>query len=150
MPTSMQTEQFGRRMLGWTRRAVIIFTRIAIGAGFLSSVADRFGVWGAPGSTNVAWGDFSHYLAYLARIAPFVPAHAVRTMGWVVTVAEAVLGTALIGGVQTRLVAALSGCLLLFFAVGMTTGTGIKTTLDASIFTAAAAAFLLALYPGSN
>ncbi len=146
----MQTEQFGRRLLGWTRRAALIFTRVAIGAGFLSAVADRFGVWGAAGSTNVAWGDFSHYLADTARILPFLPAHSIRTVGWVLTVAQAVLGTALIGGVQTRLAAALSGCLLLFLAVGMTTGTGVKSALDASVYTAAAAAFLLSVYPGGN
>jgi hypothetical protein len=41
---------------------------------------------------------------------------------------------------------ALSGLLLLSFAMGMSTGLGIKTPLDYSVFSAAAAAFLLACW----
>jgi uncharacterized membrane protein YphA (DoxX/SURF4 family) len=144
----MPASQIGGQLAGWTRRAVIVLTRLAIGAGLLSTVADRFGIWGAFGATNVTWGDFPHYLAWTGRVVPFVPAHAVRTVAWSITVAEAVLGTALIGGVQTRLVATLTGLLLLVLAVGTSTATGIKSALDASMFTAAAAAFLLAMDGG--
>ena len=31
--------------------------RVALAAGFLSAVADRFGLWGMPGTPGVAWGD---------------------------------------------------------------------------------------------
>jgi hypothetical protein len=40
----------------------------------------------------------------------------------------------------------LSGLLLLSFAIGMVTGLGIKTPFDYSVFSAAAAAFLLAFW----
>jgi hypothetical protein len=40
----------------------------------------------------------------------------------------------------------LSGLLLLSFAIGMATGLGIKTPFDYSVFSAAAAAFLLAFW----
>ena len=34
----------------------VVFLRIALGVTFLSSVADRFGMLGALGQPNVAWG----------------------------------------------------------------------------------------------
>lgn len=45
---------------------------------------------------------------------------------------------------QARTVALLSGALLLLFAVTMTGALGIKAPLDASVFSAAGGAFLLA------
>jgi hypothetical protein len=50
----------------------------------------------------------------------------------------------LITGFAIRVASILSGLLLLSFAMGMMTGLGIKTPLDYSVFTASAAAFLLA------
>ena len=127
------------------RRALSIFARVALGAGFLSAVADRFGLWGGPGARHVAWGDFAHFLEYTRTLNPWLPARLIPALGWFVTITEIVLGVALVAGVARRLVAALSGALLLAFAVGMTVGTGAKTALDASVFAAAAGAFLLAL-----
>jgi hypothetical protein len=40
----------------------------------------------------------------------------------------------------------LSGLLLLLFAIGMVTGLGVKAPFDYSVFSAAAAAFLLAFW----
>src|SRR5438270_13881861 len=34
---------------------VRLFARFALGASFLSAVADRFGLWGAYGAKNVSW-----------------------------------------------------------------------------------------------
>jgi len=127
------------------RRVALIYARVALGAGFLSAVADRFGLWGSPGARHVAWGDFAHFLRYTATLNPLLPASAIPAVGAIVTVCEIVLGIALLAGVWTPVVGALSGCLLLAFAAGMTVGTGVKTALDASVFAAAAAAFLLAL-----
>ncbi len=127
------------------RRALSIFARVALGAGFLSAVADRFGLWGGPGAPHVAWGDFAHFLEYTRKVNPWLPAPWIPALGWFVTVTEIVLGVALVAGVARRPVAALSGALLLAFAAGMTVGTGVKTALDASVFAAAAGAFLLAV-----
>jgi uncharacterized membrane protein YphA (DoxX/SURF4 family) len=70
-------------------------------------------------------------------------------LAWAATVAEVVLGVALILGFFTRWSALLSGVLLLLFAFGMTVGTGLKSALSASVFSAAAAAFALSvLAPG--
>lgn len=127
------------------RSLVMVYGRVALGIGFLSAVADRFGLWGAPGARNVAWGDFPHFLDYTATLNPYLSSSLVPLLGWIVTVCEIVLGLALITGVKPRLTATVSGCLLLAFASGMTIGTGVKTALDASVFAASAAAFLLAL-----
>src|SRR5689334_1668615 len=106
---------------------VTVFARLAIGTAFLSAVADRFGWWGAPGAPRVAWGDFSHFLAYARQITPFIPPALVPAAGWTATTLEVVLGVALILGVAIRPAALLAGALLASFAIGMTFGTGIKT-----------------------
>ena len=125
------------------RRIVPVFLRLAIGAGFLSAVADRFGLWGPRGAKNVAWGDFAHFTQYTGELNPWAPATLIPTLAWVSTGAELVLGAALILGLFTRWAALLSGILLLLFAGGMSMGKGIKSALDASVFSAAAAAFAL-------
>jgi uncharacterized membrane protein YphA (DoxX/SURF4 family) len=127
------------------RRLTSLYLRLALGVAFLSAVADRFGVWGPPGGHNVAWGDFTHFTQYTARVNPWAPAAVVSVLAWTATAAETVLGAALLGGMFTRLAAAASGVLLSLFAVGMTVGTGVKSALDASVFSAAAGAFGLAL-----
>src|SRR5262249_57164882 len=45
-----------------------IFLRLALAAGFLSAVADRFGLWGPPGTPGVAWGGFDPFLAYTGNL----------------------------------------------------------------------------------
>lgn len=131
------------------RRYLPVFLRLALGIGFLSAVADRFGFLGPSGTRNIAWGDFAHFTEYTGQLNPWAPAALVPTLAWVSTVAELVLGVALILGLFTRWAALLSGILLLLFAGGMTVGTGVKAALNASVFSAAAAAFaLVVLGPG--
>lgn len=131
-------------------RSASLFARLALGIGFLSAVADRFGWWGPPGGTNVAWGTFPKFLDYAARLNPWAPTAAVPTIAWSVTAAEVALGIVLLTGAYTRTAALLSGLLLLGFALGMTVGTGVKTAFDASVFPASAAAFLLATWPAAR
>lgn len=121
--------------------------RIALAAGFLSAVADRLGLWGPYGSPTVAWGDMEHFLRYTAKLNPWFPHAVIPAVGWAVTMAETALAVLLIIGLQTRWAARLSGWLLLVFALGMTAGTGVKTAFDASVFAAAAGAFMLATAP---
>jgi uncharacterized membrane protein YphA (DoxX/SURF4 family) len=129
------------------RTAALVFARVALGVGFLSAVADRFGLWGAPGATNVAWGNFANFLEYAGKLNPYLAAAFMPALGWAVTLAELVAGVLLVSGLYVRAAAALSFVLLIGFAVGMTIGTGLKTALDASVPAAAAAALLLALWP---
>jgi len=127
------------------RRLTSLYLRLALGVAFLSAVADRFGIWGPPGTHNVAWGNFTRFTQYTARVNPWAPPALVPVLAWVATVAETILGVALLGGAYTRLAGLASGVLLSLFAIGMTIGTGVKSALDASVFSAAAGAFGLAL-----
>ncbi len=127
------------------RRAVLLFARLALAASFLSAVADRFGFWGPHGSAHAAWGDFSHFVAYTTKLTWYLPATFSLVLAWVATAAEFVLGLWLITGVYLKAAATLSAALLLLFAISMTLASGIKAPLDYSVFSAAAAAMLLAI-----
>ena len=118
----------------------------ALGASFLSAVADRFGYWGPYGAKNVSWGDFPHFVKYTSAVTCLFPSTLAVPFAWTATVAETLLGILLIIGFRIRMVSVLSGLLLLSFAIAMLTGLGIKPPFDYSIFSAAAAAFLLAFW----
>jgi len=120
-----------------------VFLRLALGASFLSAVADRFGLWGRPGEAHVGWGDFTHFTAYTARLTSILPAYLAPMLAWTATILETLLGVALLIGIATRVAALLSGVLLLLFAMAMTFALGVKAPLDYSVFSASAGAFLL-------
>jgi uncharacterized membrane protein YphA (DoxX/SURF4 family) len=122
-----------------------VYLRLALAAGFLAAVTDRFGFWGPPGTANVAWGDFQQFAVYTARLNPWAPTALISPLAWLVTGAEIVLSVALIAGVATRQMALASGVLLGLFALGMTVGTGLKSALNASVFAASAGALALAM-----
>jgi uncharacterized membrane protein YphA (DoxX/SURF4 family) len=105
---------------------VRLFARFALGASFLSAVADRFGLWGPHGAKNVSWGDFAHFVEYTGAVMSLFPSSLTVWFAWAATVAETLFGILLIAG--------------------LVTGLGIKTPFDYSVFSAAAAAFLLAFW----
>jgi uncharacterized membrane protein YphA (DoxX/SURF4 family) len=120
-----------------------VFARLALGAAFLSAVADRFGLWGAYGKPLVAWGDFARFTHYAGMVNSFLPARVIPAIAWMATIAETVFGLALILGIYKRAAALGSAVLLLLFALTMSVSFGIKAPLDYSVFGASAAAFLL-------
>ena len=121
-----------------------LFARIALALSFLSAVADRFGLW-TPllGSENVTWGNMENFIAYTGILVPWTPKALLPLLAWLATIAEVVLGVLLIIGVRKRIVALLSGILLLTFACSMLLFSSFKAPLDYSVFSAAACAFLL-------
>src|SRR5256886_11593503 len=123
------------------KRWAILYARIALGAAFLSGIADRFGLWGK----NVGYGDFAHFVKYTAEVNSFMPAFTIPFLAWAATVAELVLGIALISGVWLRWVARGSALLLVLFGTAMAISFGLKSPLDYSVFSASAAALLLAV-----
>lgn len=126
------------------RRFASIAVRVALACSFLSAVADRFGLWGAAGSPSVAWGNFDAFLAYTALLLPFLPAAMIPFVGWVATVTEIVLAIGLLSGRYLRWFAWASALLLLTFALAMTVTLGLEPAFSYSVWTAAAAALLLA------
>lgn len=121
-----------------------LFARIAIAMSFLSAVADRIGLW-TPllGDANVTWGNMENFIAYTGILVPWVPKIFLPLLAWLVTIAEVLLGILLLIGIKKRIVALLSGVLLLTFAFSMLFFSNIKAPLDYSVFTAAACSFLL-------
>lgn len=129
------------------RASASIFLRFALGFSFLSAVADRIGLWGPFGAPQVAWGNFAKFVAYTRLLNWFLPGTVIPTLAVAATCAETLFGILLVLGWQTRITALLSGILLLLFALTMTGALGIKAPLDASVFSAAGGAFLLAICP---
>ncbi|MEN3328115.1 MAG: putative oxidoreductase [Acidobacteriota bacterium] len=135
---------FGERMfLTWGRYSSVVL-RIALGVGFLSAVADRFGWWGPFGEPNVDWGNFSRFLEYTQAINSFVPAEWIPALGIIATGAEILLGLLLLVGWHTRAAALLSALLLLTFGVAMIIGLGVKAPLNYAVFTGMGGSLLLA------
>ena len=120
------------------------FLRLGLAAGFLSAVADRFGLWGPAGAPNVAWGAWQPFVDYVAKLNWFAPPASIPILAWTSTVAEVVLAIGLLIGWQLRWFALAAGLLLLSFAITMTLALGVKAPLDFSVFAAAGGAFLLA------
>lgn len=114
---------------------------------FSQRCPDRFGAWGPYVAPNVAWGDMTHFMIYAAKLNPWFPRAVIAVVAWFVTGVETLLRAALLLGFETRRASQVSGWLLLAFAIGMTVGTGMKSALNASVFSASAGAFLLASIP---
>jgi putative oxidoreductase len=133
------------RFLDWQRLG-ILYTRIALGAAFLSGIASRFGLYGK----NGGYGNFANFMRYTAEVNSFMPASTIPFLAWTATAAELFLGFTLILGVWHRWVALGSAMLLALFGIAMAISFGIKSPLDYSVFSASAAAILLALSPNRS
>jgi putative oxidoreductase len=124
-----------------TRTLAVMYARFALGAAFLSGIASRFGLYGK----NVGYGNFANFVKYTAQVNAFMPAATIPFLAWAATIAELVLGVLLIAGLWRRWTAIASALLLLLFAVAMWISMGVKEPLDYSVFSASAAACLLAV-----
>ena len=121
-----------------------VVLRLGLGLGFLSAVADRFGLWGAFGQPNVEWGNYSRFLEYTHSLNWYLPAGMIPPLGVIATAAEILFGFLLLVGWHTRAAAVLSGLLLLTFGVSMTLALGIKAPLNFAVLTGIGGALLLA------
>jgi uncharacterized membrane protein YphA (DoxX/SURF4 family) len=148
--TSLAKTLSQSKSLSISERTLIAFTlfaRLAVATGFLSSVADRFGLWGALGTPGVSWGSFEPFRLYTADVMPFLSDPLVTVAAWLSTIAETVLGFTLLLGIFTRLSALASGLLLLSFAVLLGVFIDPVKPFSFSVFSAASAAFLLVVLP---
>jgi len=130
------------RTVNW-ERCGIFYARFALGAAFLSGIADRFGLYTG---RNVGYGNFAGFMDYTAKVNSFMPAFTIPFLAWAATAAEFFLGVALILGIWPRWVALGSALLLVLFGIAMAISFGIKSPLDYSVSSASAGAVLLALY----
>lgn len=130
-------------------RWALRYARWALGLAFLSGIASRFGWWG-PGR---GYGTFANFMKYTAQVNSFMPARTIPFLAWAATVAEFGLGLALLlplRGRVARMVALASAALLAVFGLAMAVSFGPKEPLDYSVFSASAAALLLARRPESE
>lgn len=123
------------------------FLRLALSVSYLSAVADRFGLWGAPGTPGVSWGNWQNFVAYSNSVNSFVPPSLGNVLAIVATTLEVILAALLLMGYKIRLASMGSGVVLLLFALAMTISFGMKAPLDYSVWTGAAASFLLSTLP---
>jgi hypothetical protein len=119
--------------------------RLTLATAFLSAIGDRLGAWGPHGSPHVAWGDWQQFRLYADRLNWYMPAAVRPAAAVLATAAEAIFAIALITGFRLREAAIGSGVLLTIFGISMALVLGTKAPLDYSVFTAAAAAFSLAV-----
>jgi uncharacterized membrane protein YphA (DoxX/SURF4 family) len=122
-------------------RAAGYYARFALGAAFLSAVASRFGLW--HGKFDMQ--SFQHFEQYTGQVNSFMPAATIPFLAWAATVCETTLGVLLIAGVWRRPVAWAAAVLLAMFATAMAISFGLKAPLDYSVYSASAAAVMLAL-----
>jgi uncharacterized membrane protein YphA (DoxX/SURF4 family) len=126
----------------WCRWAAL-FARVALGASFLSGIADRFGLYGG---RNVGYGNFAGFVRYTAKVNAFMPSSSIPFLAWAATLAELFLGIALIVGMWRVWVAVGSAALLILFGTAMAISFGIKSPFDYSVFSASSAALFVAAY----
>jgi putative oxidoreductase len=118
------------------------FLRVSLSAAFLSSMADRFGLYGPPGK-GASWGDWPHFVQFVGVLNWFMPKAIIPALSVVETIIELVLAIALLLPFYKRIVALATSALLLSFAFTMWMALGISAPLGYSVFTASAAALLL-------
>jgi putative oxidoreductase len=138
--TSQNRGKSGRH--DWLRWAAL-GARIALGAAFLSGIADRFGLYRG---RNVGYGDFAGFVRYTGKVNSFMPPSAIPFLAWAATIAEFFFGIALILGIWRVWVALGSAVLLILFGTAMAISFGFKSPLDYSVFSASSAALLVAAY----
>jgi len=121
-----------------------LILRIILAITMLSAVADRFGIWGAPGSNGVAWGTWENFVLYTQTLNPYANKATAEVLGSIATFLEVVLSLLLLLGFKTRIAALGTALLLFFFGFAMAVSVSVKAPFDYSVWTSAAAALLLA------
>lgn len=121
-----------------------LILRIILAITMLSAVADRFGIWGAPGANGVAWGNWENFVVYTNTLNPYANKSTAEILGAIATFLEVLLSLLLLFGFKTRIAALGTAVLLFFFGFAMAVSVSVKAPFDYSVWTSAAAALLLA------
>lgn len=124
-------------------QSIVAPLRVILSLNFLVSICDRFGLWGPHGVGNVAWGDWPHFLQFIAGLDRFAPSSLIPTLGIMETALEAILAVALLVGLAPRVIAWTTVILLFTFAVTMSAALGTRVAAIYGAFSALGAALLL-------
>nr|WP_295921953.1 DoxX family membrane protein [uncultured Dyadobacter sp.] len=119
------------------------FTRTALGAGFILPVLDRLGYMGDPGSAQVAWGDWPHFVDYTQTLIPFAGHGVAQAAALGATIAEVVLGICLIAGFRTKWMGLGAALITFTFGVFMIASLGIGAPFQYPVFVFTGAGLLL-------
>jgi len=128
------------RTINWERTG-ILYTRIAVGAAFLSAVASRLGLW----DRSLDLKHFANFIEYTAAVNSFLPRAVIPSVAVLATVSETLFGVLLIAGLWPRWVSLGSAALLAMFGTAMAISFGLKSPMDYSVFSASGASVLLAV-----
>ena len=120
-----------------------LFLRFALGIGFIIPVIDRFGVFGAPGSPGVAWGDWKHFFDNTNMLIPYVSRGVAEAMGILATIAEGIFGICLITGFKIKQIALGAALLTMMFGLSMAFFVNIKAPFNYPVFVFTGAALVL-------
>jgi uncharacterized membrane protein YphA (DoxX/SURF4 family) len=137
-PSSSESET--NPWLAKSKRWAVVYVRIALGTAFLSAVAARFGLW----KGDFGLRHFSGFLDYAGQVLSFLPPVLVPPLAWIATALETTLGILLICGIALRWASLASSVLLACFGISMAISFGLQSPMDYSVFSASAAALLLA------
>ncbi|MFI6363009.1 hypothetical protein ACIBG0_09700 [Nocardia sp. NPDC050630] len=126
-------------------RFVVVDTtvRILLGALFAGSVADRFGLLGAPGADDVSWGDYSAFTEYTRTLTPQILDWSVPALAAIATGTETLLAIGLIFGVAAKLTARAATAVLIVFAAAMWTSVGFDEMCSYGVLVVASGAAIL-------
>jgi uncharacterized membrane protein YphA (DoxX/SURF4 family) len=124
-----------------------LFTRIALGWGFLFPVMDRLGFLGPPDSGNAVWGDWHHFVNYTHSLMPFTSMALANIMALLTTLAECILALGLIIGYKTKWMGLGAAIITVCFAVMMMLYNGLLSPFKYPVFVFTAAGLLLSTQP---
>ena len=92
---------------------------VLLAVAFAGAVADRFGLWGAPGAAGVSWGSWPAFVEYTQTLLHGVPLPVATVAAAVATAAELALAVALLTGWQHRWTGKVAAGLLTIYLVTM-------------------------------
>lgn len=120
------------------------FLRVALSTSFLTSLGDRYGVFGKYGTPGVTWGSWEGFLFFAGKLTFWLPGLLRPAAAYTSTLLEIILSILLLIPFGTRLVASVAGALLTVYAVSLAFAYGFLASSSYSVWTAAGGAFLLA------
>ena len=117
--------------------------RLLLALEFLGSIGDRFGWFGGPGTTGVSWGNFERFVVYTRQVNSFLPVSLDFPLAVLATIAESLLGLALLVGLRIPLAAKLTALLLLLFGTAMAISLPLDQVFGYAVFVLATGAALV-------